>query len=231
MDRRKFLAGSAAASGLMFLKPETAFGYQANSAVRYALLGCGNRGTSVATSFAKNTSARVVALADLFPDQLEKGKAHFDQINQSLGYAGPELQFRGYKAFEELAASPHVDAVQISTPPWFHVQHLDAMVRGNKHAYCEKPVGVDIAQTKQALEIAKRVDGKVSVDVGFQIRSAPPFVEIVRRIHNGDLGKIACLSGHYNCPALTYPERPKMSADEFHIRNWQWDRMLSGDII
>ena len=82
MDRRKFLVGSAAASGLMFVKPETAFGYQANSAVRYALLGCGNRGTSVATSFAKNTSARVVALADLFPDQLEKGKAHFDQINQ-----------------------------------------------------------------------------------------------------------------------------------------------------
>src|SRR6201999_729408 len=150
MDRRQFVAGSAAASGLLLPKRKTVFGYEANSAVRYALLGCGNRGTSVATSFAKNTSARVVALADLFPDQLEKGKAHFDQINQSLGYAGPALQFRGYKAFEELAASPHVDAVQISTPPWFHVQHLDAMVRGNKHTYCEKPVGVDIAQTKQA---------------------------------------------------------------------------------
>ncbi len=231
MDRRKFLVGSAAASGLMFVKPETAFGYQANSAVRYALLGCGNRGTSVATSFAKNTSARVVALADLFPDQLEKGKAHFDQINQSLGYAGPELQFRGYKAFEELAASPHVDAVQISTPPWFHVQHLDAMVRGNKHAYCEKPVGVDIAQTKQALEIAKRVDGKVSVDVGFQIRSAPPFVEIVRRIHNGDLGKIASITAYYNAPPAVEHDYPSASADEQQIRNWLWYRNLSGDIL
>lgn len=231
MDRRKFLAGSAAASGLLLLKPKTAFGYEANSAVRYALLGCGNRGTGVATSFARNTTARIVALADLFPDQLEKGKAHFDKVNASLGYAGPELKFRGHKAFEEVAASSGVDAVQISTPPWFHVQHLDAVVRAGKHAYCEKPVGVDIAQTNQALEIAKRVDGKVSVDVGFQIRSAPPFIEIVRRIHEGALGKIASLSAYYNAPTAVRHDYPSASADEQYIRNWLWYRNLSGDIL
>jgi myo-inositol 2-dehydrogenase/D-chiro-inositol 1-dehydrogenase len=235
MDRRQFLARSTAASGLLLLKPKTAFGYEANSAVRLALLGCGNRGTSVATSFAKNTSARIVALADIFPDKLETGKAHFDQVASSLGYAGvdPKQMFRGYKAFEEVAASHEVDAVQISTPPYFHVQHLDAVVRAGKHAYCEKPVGVDIAQTKQALEIGKRVEreGKVSVDVGFQIRSAPPFVEIVRRIHEGALGKIATIAAHYNAPPSSYPDRSGMSADEVRLRNWLWDRALSGDIL
>lgn len=233
MDRRKFISSSAAASGVLFLKPKTVFGYEANSAVRYALLGCGNRGTSVATSFAQNTSARIVALGDLFPDQLEKGKAHFDQVASSLGYSGPDpkLMFRGYKAFEELAASPNVDAVQISTPPWFHVQHLDAIVRGGKHAYCEKPVGIDIAQTNQALEIGKRIDGKVSVDVGFQIRSAPPFVEIVRRIHEGALGKIASITAAYNAPTAVHHDYPNASADEQYIRNWLWYRNLSGDIL
>ena len=234
MDRRDFISGSAAASGLLLLKSRTAFGYEANSAVRLALLGCGNRGTSVATSFAKNTSARIVALADIFPDQLEKGKAHFDQLADTLGYAGVDskMMFRGFKAFEEVASSSGVDAVQISTPPWFHVQHLDAVVRAGKHAYCEKPVGVDVAQAKQALEIGKRAEGHVSLDVGFQIRSAPPFVEIVRRIHNGDLGKIACLSAYYNAPASTYPDRPAtMSHDELRLRNWQWDRVLCGGIL
>ena len=231
MNRRKFLTGSAAVSGLMFLKPRTAFGYEANSAVRYALLGCGNRGTSVATSFAKNTSARIVAIADIFQDQLDKGKAYFDDLNKSLGYAGPEHQFRGYKAYEELAASKDVDAVQISTPPIFHVEHLEAMVKGGKHAYCEKPVGVDIAQTKQALEIAKLADGKVSVDVGFQIRSAPPFVEIVRRIHSGELGKIASIAAHYNAPPAVEHDYPNASADEQRLRNWLWYRNLSGDIL
>ena len=234
MDRRNFIAGSAAASGLLLLKSKTAFGYEANSAVRLALLGCGNRGTSVATSFAKNAGARIVALADIFPDQLDKGKAHFDELAGTLGYAGvdPKMMFRGYKAFEEVAAAQGVDAVQISTPPWFHVEHLDAVVSADKHAYCEKPMGVDVAQTKRALEIGKKAEGKVSLEVGFQIRSAPPFVEIVRRIHSGDLGKIASIAAHYNAPASAYPERPStMSHDEVRLRNWLWDRVLSGDIL
>jgi myo-inositol 2-dehydrogenase/D-chiro-inositol 1-dehydrogenase len=233
MNRREFTLGTAVTSGLLLLKPSTAFGYEANSAVRLALLGCGGRGTAVADSFAKNTSARIVALADLFPDQLEKARAHFDETNAGVGASpiDPKLMFRGYKAFEEVAQASGVDAVQISTPPWFHVQHLDAVVSAGKHAYCEKPTGVDVKQAKQAWEIGKRVEGKVSVDVGFQIRSAPPFVEIVRRIHEGALGKIACITGSYNSPASTYPNRPAASADELRLRNWLWDRALSGDIL
>jgi predicted dehydrogenase len=223
----------AAGSGLLLLKSKTAFGYAANSAVRLGLLGCGNRGTAVATSFAQNTQARVVALADLFPDQLAKGKEHFDQINASLDVPAidPRLMFRGYRAFEELAASPDVDAIQISTPPWFHVQHLEAVVNAGKHVYCEKPLGVDVAQAKHALEIGKRAQGRLSLDVGFQVRSAPPIAEVVSRIHAGALGKIACLEAHYNAPAAVSHEGTGWSADEFRIRNWLWDRTLSGDII
>ncbi len=233
MNRRKFIANASAASGLMILKSKTAFGYQANSAVRLGLLGCGNRGTSVATSFANNTSARIVALADIFPDKLVSGKTHFDAVNGKLGHGAvdPKLMFRGHTAFQQMAASSEVDAIQISTPPWFHVEHLDGIVSAGKHAYCEKPVGVDIAQTEKALAIAKRVDGKVSIDVGFQIRSAPPFVEIVRRIHAGQIGKIAAISAHYNAPASTYPDRTGMPADEVRLREWLWDRTLSGDIL
>lgn len=217
----------------MFLNSRNAFGYPANSAVRLGLLGCGSRGTSVATSFAKNTSARLVALADIFPDQLAAGKAHFDQVNSSLGVPpiDPSLMFRGYRAFEELAASPAVDAIQISTPPWFHVQHLEAVVAGGKHAYCEKPLGVDVAQTRQALEIGKGAQGRVSLDVGFQVRSAPPIAEIVRRIHAGDLGKLVCIEAHYNAPTAVSHSGSNWSPDEFRLRNWLWDRVLSGDII
>ncbi len=232
MDRREFIGGSAA-SGIMLLSSRTAFGYEANSAVRIGLLGCGNRGTAVATSFAKNTPARIVALADLFPDKLAAGKAHFDELNASLGVPAidPSLMFRGSHAFEELAASKDVDSIQISTPPWFHIQHLDAAVAAGKHAYCEKPMGVDVAQTRQALEIGKRAQGRVSLDVGFQVRSAPPIAEVVRRIHQGDIGKIVCVSAHYNAPDAVSHSGSNWSADEFRLRNWLWDRVLSGDIL
>jgi myo-inositol 2-dehydrogenase / D-chiro-inositol 1-dehydrogenase len=233
MDRRDFIKTAAATSGLLIVKPSTAFGYQANSAVRLALLGCGNRGTAVATSFARNTTARIVALADIFPDKLASGKQHFDELNASLNVPAidPKLTFHGYRAFEELASCKDIDAIQISTPPFFHVQHLEAAVAGGKHAYCEKPVGVDVPQTRQALEVAKRVQGKVSVDVGFQIRSAPPFVEIVNRIHSGALGKLASITAYYNAPASVDHARPGMSPDETRLRNWLWDRTISGDIL
>lgn len=233
MDRRDFIATTTAASGLLFVKPATAFGYQANSAVRLGLLGCGNRGTSVATSFAKNTSARVVALADIFPDKLAAGKQHFEELHATLNQPSidPRLTFHGYRACEALANSKDVDAVQISTPPFFHVQHLETVVAAGKHAYCEKPVGVDVPQTRQALAIAKRVEGRVSVDAGFQIRSAPPFVEIVRRLHSGALGKIASIAAYYNAPASVDHAEPGMSPDETRLRNWLWDRTLSGDIL
>ncbi len=232
MDRRSFVK-SASACGLMIVSPKTAFSYAANSAVRYGLLGCGSRGTGVATSFAKNAGARIVALGDIFPDQLATGKQHFDQVNASLGQSpvDPKLTFHGWDAYQQMAASKEIDAVQISTPPIFHVEHFDGLTAGGKHVYCEKPVGVDVPQTRHALEIAKRHDGKLSMAVGFQIRSAPPFVELVKRIQAGQIGKVSSLTGHYDSIPKTYPDRGNMGADEKRLRNWLWDRVISGDIL
>src|ERR1019366_4900745 len=234
MNRRQFLqTGSEAASAMLLLKAHTAFGYQANSAIRHGLLGCGNRGTSVATSFAQNTSAQVVALADLFDGQLAAGRDHFDKLNASLGHQpiDSKLLFRGPHAFEQRAASKDVHIIQISTPPFFHVEHLDAAVASGKHVYCEKPVGIDIKQAKQALEIAKRVKSTQSVDVGFQCRNAPPIAAIAEKIKAGALGKVAAVAGNYNAPASTEKTRPGAKSDEYRLRNWLWDRALSGDIL
>ena len=232
MDRRSFLAGSAA-SGLLFVKPQTAFGYQANSAVRLGLLGCGGRGTAVATSFAQNTTARITALADIFADNLSTAQGHFNTVNGQLGLGAldPRLLFKGPDAFRQLAHSTEIDMIQISTPPFFHVEHLEAAIAGGKHVYCEKPVGVDIVQAKKALEIAKSVNGKVSVDVGFQVRKAPPIAAVFERVQRGDLGKIATITGNYNAPASKEKVRPGESADEYRLRNWLWYRALSGDIL
>jgi predicted dehydrogenase len=233
MDRRKFVQGAAGAVGLMFVKPETAFGYAANSRVRWGLLGCGRRGSAVATSFARNAGVEITALADMFPDQLAKGKTRFDAINASLGLSPIDSKrlFRGPDAYKAIAACAEVDAVQISTPPFFHVEHLDGIVSAKKHAYCEKPVGVDIPQTRRALEIGKKHDGKVSMAVGFQIRSAPPFVELVRRIHDGQIGQMAQIAAYYNAPPAASYSGPVKSQDEFRLRNWLHYRNLSGDIL
>jgi predicted dehydrogenase len=175
----------------------------------------------------------ITALADMFPNQLEQGKKHFDQVNSSLGLGAIDSKrlFQGPEAFKAIAACDQVDAVQISTPPFFHIEHLEGIVSAKKHAYCEKPVGVDVPQTRHALEIGKKYDGKVSMAVGFQIRSATPFVELVRRIHAGQIGQIAQVTGYYNSPPAVSYEGTTKSQDEFRLRNWLHYKNLSGDML
>src|SRR5437773_2093200 len=82
LDRRTFVGATAAAAAAMFIKPELVHGTRANSAVRVGLLGCGGRGTEDASNLVDTGGARVVALADLFPDQLDAARAHFDQVRR-----------------------------------------------------------------------------------------------------------------------------------------------------
>jgi myo-inositol 2-dehydrogenase / D-chiro-inositol 1-dehydrogenase len=232
VTRREFI-GATAAAGFMILKPGLVRGTEANSAVRVGLLGCGGRGTEDATNLVDTGGARVVALGDLFQDQLEKGCKHFDQLQQAKGYAAIDHSqaFVGPNAYEQIANSKEVDAIVIATPPIFHPQHLETVVAAGKHVYCEKPVAVDVPGAKKVMEIGKSAQGKLSLDVGFQIRNCPMFVEMVRRIHDGALGQIASGEAHYIAGYINRPDWPNASPDERRLRNWVHDRTLSGDII
>jgi len=232
-DRRRFLGTTAAVAAALFIRPELVRGTRANSAIRVGLLGCGGRGTEDAENLLDTGGARVVALADLFEDQLDAARAHFDQVQQAKGYAALDAKqlFVGPRAFEQIAASQEVDALVVATPPYFHPQHLETAVAGGKHVYLEKPVAIDVPGAKRVIEIAKRAQAKLSLDVGFQIRDCPPFVELVNRIHAGALGDIICGEAYYLTGYIDRPPWPNASPAERRLRNWVRDRVLSGDII
>src|SRR5438876_6313792 len=233
LDRRRFIGSTAAATALMFIKPELVRGTDANSAVRVGLLGGGGRGTEDATNLLDTGGARVVALADMLQDQLDTARANFAKLQQAKGFSAIDSSqlFVGPHAFHEIAASKQVDAIVVATPPYFHPQHLEAVVAAGKHVYLEKPVAVDVPGAKRVIEIGKRAEGKLSLDVGFQIRDCPPFVELVRRIHAGALGDIICAEAYYLTGYIDRPAWPNASPAERRLRNWLYDRALSGDII
>lgn len=230
IGRREFLEGAAGAAAFTILKPQRVHGMQANSAVRVGLLGCGGRGTTHVETILKNTDARVVALADLFQDRLDSAKQQVNALSAAKGHSGVDQTFVGHKAYQQIVESNEVDAVVIATPPYFHVEHLAAAVAAVKHVYCEKPVAVDVAGAKRVLELGQQAEGRLSLDVGFQIRMAPPFIELVRRIHAGALGQIVCGAAHYYCPSLDLNYSSGAPA-VLRLRNWVQDRLLSGDII
>ncbi|MEK7750494.1 MAG: Gfo/Idh/MocA family oxidoreductase [Acidobacteriota bacterium] len=222
MGRREALRSSAATAGLLLLKPETVFGTAANSAVELGLIGCGNRGLWIASLFVEHTGARFVALADVLRDRLELGQ-------QKLNVA-PARSHLGFNAYHELISSK-VDGVVIETPPYFHAEMVKAAVATGKHVFIAKPVAVDVPGCMSIQESGEKAKGKLSFLVDFQIRVRPAFQEAVARVHRGDIG--APILGHvfYHATHLGLRSRPGMPPAEARLRDWYWDRALSGDVI
>ncbi|MCS6951441.1 MAG: Gfo/Idh/MocA family oxidoreductase [Bryobacterales bacterium] len=220
--RRRFLESSVAAGALLVLEPKTVFGTQANSAIELGIIGCGGRGNWIGAHFVEFTHTRIVALHDPFRDRLEATAAKF-KVDRSRLYGGLD----GYK---DLLAS-RVDAVAIESPPYFHPEQAAAAVAAGKHVFLAKPVAVDVAGCKSVLETGERAKGKVSFLVDFQTRAQAAFQEAARRVHEGAIG--APVLGHvfYHTGRLRPQAPPGAPAEEARLRNWVFDKVLSGDII
>jgi myo-inositol 2-dehydrogenase/D-chiro-inositol 1-dehydrogenase len=233
IERRSFLKTTATLGAFTILKPDIVFGSRANSAIRAGVIGCGNRGTAVITSMSQNTNTNIVAIADLFEDKLQAAENAFNQLNAARNF--PVLKksniYKGSKAFMRLLENKDVDAVLISTPAYAHVDILEAAVNAGKHVYCEKPVAPDVDGCKRAEEIGEKLNGKLSMAIGFQIRHASPYVEMVKRIQRGDIGDVISAQLYYFSSGAEIHDVKNVSWDEMRIRNHYHFRALSGDII
>ncbi|MEX2594174.1 MAG: Gfo/Idh/MocA family oxidoreductase [Anditalea sp.] len=233
IERRSFLKGAAAISAITILKPATAFGFKANSAIQVGIIGCGNRGTAVISSMSENANINIIAMADLFEDQLQTAKGKFNQLNASKGF--PDIDksniYQGSKAYLELLENKEVDAVLISSPAYTHPGFLEAAVAAGKHVYCEKPVALDVEGCKRVEAVGDKLNGKLSVVIGFQIRYASPYIEMVKRIHQGDIGDIINAQLYYFSSGIDIKPFKNMSNDEARIRNQFHFNALSGGIL
>src|SRR5919108_2822484 len=61
-----------------------------------------------------------------------------------------------YDDLEALLADPHVDVVHVTTPNHLHHGQVKAALAAGKHVVCEKPLGLDAAQSAELLELAER---------------------------------------------------------------------------
>ena len=232
MQRRDFVkASAAAAAGMVFVKPGSVFGAPEGDSIRLGIIGCGGRGNAVSRDLV-NAGARVVALHDLFDDRLTETKEKIDKVavEKGLPAIDPAMLFKGPDAYHKLLAA-EVDAVLITSPPYWHPDHFEAAVAAGKHVYLEKPVATDVYGAQRVEKTGRKGAGKVSMAVGFQGRYAPAYQEMVRRIHAGDIGDIVCAQSYYYTGDLTRKAKPEMPPLEARVRNWVFDRVLSGDIL
>ncbi len=233
-SRRNFLKNSTTAGvGLLIVPAATAFGSVANSSLGLGIIGCGGRGTYDGGEFVGNTDVRITALMDIFEDKVLAARNNFDAKAEAKGQGkiAEANLFKGYKSYEKLVQSKDVDVVLVTSPPYFHPDHLEAAVMAGKHVYCEKPVATDVTGCLKVMNIGKKYNNKVSMHVGFQKRYDVGYRGMIDRIHAGEIGDIVLGQTFYYTNDLGRQNKPGMPELEARIRNWVFDRALSGDII
>jgi len=89
--------------------------------------------------------------------------------------------------FRDLCAREDIDAVTVATPNVAHSEQVTESFKRNKHVFCEKPLGVNLAEARGMTKTAEE-SGKVH-QVAFTFRYNYGICELRRRIRAGDIGQ------------------------------------------
>jgi len=234
VSRRDLLKASAVSVAAMGV---TSRMYAAGSdTIRVGLIGCGGQGTRDLISCVKSSpGVEIVAMGDLFEDRLQES---LDKLGKEVPDAlkvTPEKRFVGFDAHKQVLATD-VQMVLLVTPPHWRAQHFQAAVEAGKHVFMEKPGGVDptgIRSLIQTSELAKQKG--LSVGAGTQRRHSYIYQEIIRRIHDGQIGQIVSAQAYWNGGDMLgywkWWDKGSLSDMEWQCRSWPWFTWTSGDHI
>ncbi len=142
-----------------------------------AVVGCGRICDSAhMPAFSKMEDVRVKYAIDLIIEKAEAMKAKYPIIENT----GTD--------YKVALADPEVDAVYVLTPNYVHYTVTMDALRAGKHVFCEKPITVNYALSKEMKEEADR-QGKI-LNIGVCNRYHKSVEEIEKLNRTGELGKI-----------------------------------------
>jgi len=216
--RRDVIRSTGAATAFTIMSAKSVRGSQANSTLSVGLIGSGNRGSYDASIVQADPRAQITAMCDIFPDQFEKAQQRIKAPNPAK-----------YSDFEKLLASG-VDAVLITTPVFEHPRMLLAAVQAKKHAYCEKPAGVDAEGCFEITRAGRLAGKEINISFGFQQRYGPVYLEAFKRVNDGSIGKLVNARASWLGGGSTTPVPPAKTWEE-KLRGWYGYPELCGDII
>jgi predicted dehydrogenase len=204
--------------------------------VRIGIIGCGGQGTRDLVSCVNSSpGVEIVAMADLFEDRMKESLAKLKNDVPAAVKVTPERCFIGFDAHKKLLATD-VQMVLLTTPPHWRAQHFQAAVEAGKHVFMEKPAGVDPKAIRSMIETGELArQKKLSVVAGTQRRHSKMYNEIIRRIHDGQIGQIVAGQAYWNGSDMLgywkWWDKENRSDMEWQCRSWPWFTWTSGDHI
>jgi predicted dehydrogenase len=180
VNRREFVktAGSAVAATSL-LGADSVFGQAVPAKRRYAIIGTGERATSMWGRQIKERYSDViqfVGLSDINPKRVEASKV-------LMGVDCPT-----FATFDEMVDKAKPDVVMVTTRDSFHSQYIVKALDRGLDVMTEKPMVIDEKQCQAVLDAEKRNNKKIIVT--FNYRYAPKHRTVKETLMSGEIGRV-----------------------------------------
>jgi predicted dehydrogenase len=103
---------------------------------------------------------------------------------------------KAYGSYEEMLDDPGIDAVYNPLPNHMHVPWSIRAAEAGKHVLCEKPIGMNVAETLELMAARDRTG--VTVGEAFMIQSHPQWVRTMELVRAGRIGQLRSAIGSFS---------------------------------
>ena len=140
-----------------------------------AIVGCGSISQLNAPGYLNNPQCDVVALCDPVIDRAV-AKAEAWGINPKI-----------YSEYSDLLNDDQVDAVELLTPTYMHVDQIIDGLNSGKHVSCQKPICSNLDEVQRIEEVVRRSNRTFRITENFLYY--PPIVKAKTLIDSGQIGE------------------------------------------
>ena len=201
--------------------------------VRIALIGCGGRGTGAAiNALSTKANVKLVAMADAFKDRVDNSLKAIQAQCPGKVDVSEDRKFVDLDGYEKAIRSD-CDMVLLCTPPGFRPWQFEAAVKAGKHVFMEKPLATDAPGVRRILAANQEAKKKgLLVATGHHLRHEVKHKEVMRRVHEGAIGKIMFMRIYFNSSGVwVWQRKPEQTEMQYQVRNWYYFTWLGGDHI
>jgi len=182
---------------------------------RLGLVGAGRMGQTHLRALRDSSDVAVVAVAE-----------PVDALRNS---AATNYELKGYASLENLLDAGGIDGVLIVTPSDSHVEVIRAVAEAKLPILCEKPCGVNAADTKLAQHCV--AEAGVSLQIAYWRRFVPQLQAIRTRIVEGEFGDVlslSCLQWDGEPPSAAFRARSGGIFVDMGVHEFDQVRWLTG---
>jgi len=168
------------------------------SPVRFGIISTGAIAKTMAKALHDAPSATPAAVASR---SLDSAKAFADEFDIPHAFG----------SYDEMLASPEIDAVYIATPHTSHAQWAIRAANAGKHVFVEKPAGLNRPQVEAIIEAA--IANGVLFAEAFKERRHPQTARLVQLLKDNAIGEVQIIRCHFGFNAGFNPDSRLFNPD------------------